>query len=517
MKKGTWILFCALAVAVCGLLSVILLLSQDQSTYGLAMLAVMVTVAAVALLFAAQNILESVARIHEGMVSFNPEESKEFVDAVDTSYSAGKSRERASSSLSALNLSAPLPAAPEKPEPLPMAPVTTQVPAAPSSKQDNYKPLSGLSLSSPGPASNPSPRSASDPGMTAPVEQIPAVAEMAKRAEENFENTLGHGSINGAPSVSGAMQKLEEPDEPEAMETTQSFLPEELQYRKSQEFKAPPPPPAPVPPPPVVVENQSPDATLGYAPAAIENNRAMSAITPAMEAKGRAKLTRKRYSTFAGLSLNDSGSMPKLVNEQAEVSKEDLLTPPPPPPPALPRGKEKVKKRYNTFAGLSLNDRGPRSVSPEAAAAYPASAIVAKQLGTATNLQFNKMTDSMPMPTESGGEANLSVVPPARPAPKVSRKRYQTFMGLSLSKTPQPIKRYEERADGTAPLPISNTGANQAPASEPRTPINKGQLGNLVDGFCSLCGSPQAAGHEYSGVQSEPEFCWYCGAKLKLY
>jgi hypothetical protein len=97
-------------------------------------------------------------------------------------------------------------------------------------------------------------------------------------------------------------------------------------------------------------------------------------------------------------------------------------------------------------------------------------------------------------------------------------------MGLSLSKTPQPIKRVEEPAASTAPLPAELGGPSGTTNYEldtthndepPQEAINKGQLGNLVDGFCSLCGSPQAAGNDYSGAKSEPEFCWYCGAKLK--
>src|SRR5207302_6959552 len=129
--------------------------------------------------------------------------------------------------------------------------------------------------------------------------------------------------------------------------------------------------------------------------------------------------------TFAGLSLNDTGSMEK---NPAENHVEDRLQPPapPPPPPQIPpapvaqsRGKD--KKRYSTFAGLALNDREPRTISESAPHApipkpspAPAGAISANPMAaapsTATGLNYSKVTDSMPK-----GQIGLGIAGGPRP------------------------------------------------------------------------------------------------------
>src|SRR5437016_504374 len=88
MMKSTWVIYSALAVAFLGLLSAILILTS--STLGIALLALTLAGAAALLLFAASQILDELARIHKGMVDFNPEESRDFVEAVESNYSDHK-------------------------------------------------------------------------------------------------------------------------------------------------------------------------------------------------------------------------------------------------------------------------------------------------------------------------------------------------------------------------------------------------------------------------------------------
>lgn len=578
--KSSWLMVAAIAVAILGLLSVILLF---QAGLGMVLLALAFTIAATLLLLAAQNIMGSLSEIQKGMGSFNTEESHDFVAAVDSTYSSGRRSEPLATALitpptnksansqeqlaiiksaTAESKTEPVLARPEPPAknaPLSIlsssssGAASTAVIAPPAGKsesvsKESYKPGAGLSLSgsSPVPApsaptyskDNPDPL-AGDPNRT---------VASTKKGEVKRADSLPL-SPPPPPAPPSIPQAIIPPPAAVAaasvddMETTQSYLPVELQGNKRRPAASAP-----------QEENFSPEETMGFAvPNAKEIKQNFSAPPSPPVPEPKKSRLRKRYSTFAGLSLTDTGSMDRSAAPEFKIPQ----APPPPPPPSLPNAKPapvaqapaasqppisktKERKRYSTFAGLALNDRSP---SPTVQEDENAITMSGNPLAS-TNLSFSKDTDGLPRspidfkdnasrPTPAASKGGfLSIAPPKGSTPsapstastgsapavplsaaekKSARKRYQTFMGLSLSKTPQPISvNAAAPADATAPLPAMGGGGIANSAAK-----NIGQQGSIVDGFCSLCGSPQAAGNEYSGAQSMPEFCWYCGAKLR--
>jgi hypothetical protein len=325
MNKNSWVIFCALAVAVCGLLSAILFVAQEVH-YGLALLALSLAGAAAAMLFATHGMLDNLAQIYQGMAAFNSEDSRDFVAAVDSSYARERTFEAtvpamvAKSEPALSSFSSPS-TEPRLPEPQSFAPAPIEpVPAKPLQKE-SYKPFAGLSLSSPSapiPAAAPEPHPAPVPAWNAPIEPAP----------------------------------VEEPAPAEVMETTQSFLPSELQGTQTESMR-------------VEVQQQmvedSAESTIGFAATAppsvrghghehthdlsLDQSKGHSHAEPVRppETKTKNKMARKRYSTFAGLALGDTGENERHITEHVE----DRLAPPPPPPPPTP-GQE--RKRYRTFA-----------------------------------------------------------------------------------------------------------------------------------------------------------------------
>ncbi|MEW6729829.1 MAG: hypothetical protein AB1489_00700 [Acidobacteriota bacterium] len=526
MNKSSWVMICALLVAVAGLLSAVLL-AANLLIYGLALLALALAGGTAAILLAAQSILNNLEQIHKGMVVFNPEESREFVAAVDSTYAS----ERAPKTTTASAEKASHISVPQVSTSLSTAVTHSQSSLAAAVSKESYQPVSERTSS---PLITTSTPALAPPPI--PSNSLATSALSTTAAVNDFETTLGHGSASefaipptaktgnvhiSTTTVSAPI--IEDLPQTDDMETTQSYLPSELQggkkdntrSAKSAELSTATT---------SYAANTSPEATIGFAAGFSRNPSGQGEPTKTSETKARAKLVRKRYNTFAGLSLHD-------IDPADNISphKEDILTPPPPPPPP-PSRKETNKKRYSTFAGLSLMDRGSSKAAVTSAQTInasptepPRSNRLVTPAPNTTNIPHAKPTESLAATPERNAAPAVISSRATSPASsgKMSRKRYQTFMGLSLSKTPQPLKRLDEPSEQTAPLqsPISaveQSSYNRTPAAAPQTAINKGQMGNLVDGFCSLCGSPQAAGTEYSGVQSEPEFCWYCGAKLKM-
>lgn len=440
-------------------------------TYGAAFLAVGLSLAVAAVFSAFQSILLKIEdlerKIEQNLVSFNDEESREFVDAVEASY--------------------------KRPEVPAQPPTAVPAPATPMTVSTNEPP----------------------PVVTKAFE---APLPPPPKPMEQFEKTLDHSS----PPVT--IQQPVPP--PVSLETTQSFLPNQPRLGTVSPQ-----------------ENLNPAETIGFgaAPAGFSKNPSdpgvqippplPASLTGIEEPKPR-KAGRRRYSTFAGLSLAaDSGPLRTVEHiSPAQEAVKNLGTMAPPPPPKKPR--EKEKRRYSTFAGLSLSDRGgqARPIPPPPPAPPPFSIpgrLEPPQPKGEFAEYFQPSPNDPPMSSSGNfeeyfrpapGEAGYtpqSTPPSSDLGQKESRKRYQTFMGLSLSKTPPAMKRLPspEEVSGTAPLPPSYEQSYR-PTPQKGTQINKGQVGSLVDGFCSLCGSPQAAGKNLEDTLSTPEFCWYCGAKL---
>lgn len=459
--------------------------------YGAAVLAVGLSLAVAAIFSAFQSILLKIEdlerKIEQNTVSFNEEESREFVDAVESSYKRP-----------AVEAAPPPPATPP---PAPPA-ITPSVPPAITPPVSAHEPPPVVTKA-----------------FEAPLPPPP-------KPMEQFEKTLDH---SGPPVTVQQPIPLQEPI---GLETTQSFMPKEGQPRLGTVSPQ---------------ENLNPAETIGFgaAPAGFSKNPSNpgvqippplpASLTGIEEPKPRKAAGRRRYSTFAGLSLAaDSGPLRTVQPETSSPAQEavkNLGTMAPPPPPTKPR--EKDRRRYSTFAGLSLSERGGRTErpAPPPPPAPPPFSIPGRL--EPPQGEFAEYFQPSPNDPPVSGSGNFEEY--FRPAPgetphvppkqsnlapgtmKDSRKRYQTFMGLSLSKTPPAMKKLPdpEEAAGTAPLPPSyEQSYSQAP--QKGTQINKGQVGSLVDGFCSLCGSPQAAGKNLEDTLSTPEFCWYCGAKLKF-
>lgn len=509
--------FFAVVVAIISLVSAALLISSNG--FAFALLAVVIGAGTAVSLFTAQNILNQIEEVRRDIDAFRNENIR-TISSIETSLKNINS-ESTANILAGATTALPAPSSIVSTKSHSSTPAQTPVSEAiqpVTNQKESYQPFSGLPLSpSPvAPTQTPSHSSkldfiADDPGRT--NASIPLAP-----------NRSSITSPNPAVSYTSSHENISE------MESTQSFLPPVSSSQADWETN----------------NNQSsqslsPDATLGFASNSIppvDPNKLSSYMeAPKPPSKTHSKI-KKRYSTFAGLALNDE-------SPSSEINKyrEDVLTPPPAPPPP---SQIKDKKRYSTFAGLALNDRSkggsqpaPQpsnySYGPSNQPPVKANPLSILSPSTVTNLGFSKNTDGMGVPKEeipSGSPMNSPVAPSIAPsiaspssahsaAAKGARKRYQTFMGLSLSKTPQPMKRLEETPtmDATAPLAVSMpmpSYSSSAPApSAMQAAINRGQQGNLVDGFCSLCGSPQAAANDYASSGSEPEFCWYCGAKLR--
>jgi len=481
--------FLAIAVVLLGLVTTGLIFS---SGIAYALLVVTITVGLASALFAAQNILNQIEELRQDIAMLQKEATRNFSTLANSTKDlkldfSSKASEIISSAVA--NISTQPANSGVISLPLSTNSEATFTPVA--TRKESFTPAKELSspiLSTP--SQNTTNLNLDDPNRT-------------------------NASVNTPKSPITSPNQAVSHTASHDMESTQSFLPSSSSINQAGWT-------APNSNPPIETsENLSPDATLGFASSPIppvDLNRVNEYLEqPKTPSKTHSKI-KKRYSTFAGLSLNEG-------NQELNQYKEDLLTPPPAPPPP----NQLKKKRYSTFAGLSLNEppkvaEKAENLAKNSIAPYPAPSKAANSLtpSTVTNLGFSKNTDGTGVSQEEliNEQANINV-PMPKPSPtKGVRKRYQTFMGLSLSKTPQPMKRFEEPAfmDATAPLSTSvpSAASFKAPApSAMQAAINRGQQGNLVDGFCSLCGSPQAAANDYASSGSEPEFCWYCGAKLR--
>ncbi|MCS6885561.1 MAG: hypothetical protein RMM17_04320 [Acidobacteriota bacterium] len=350
---------------------------------------------------------------------------------------------------------------------------------------------------------------ASPPSVVTKAFEAPIRPSETAVAMDKFERTLDHTSV---PPMSVQQSAAGQHD---FLETTQSFLPEQL--NKPSGF--------------------------GAAPAGFSKKPSDPGVMPPplptslTSTETRKSAGRRRYATFAGLSLTGDedlrtvGTAAQQPSSAQEIVKS-MGTMAPPPPPTKQRDKE--KRRYSTFAGLSLADRG-QNPGVVAAPPTPPPLVQTPQQPVAPSSSSGNFEEYFrPAPGETvSGSSSSNFEEYFRPAPgeigaatqtsatkpssagqartEQKRKRYQTFMGLSLSKTPPAVMKLPS-SDSTAPLPSS-----YAPHSpQPGTQVNKGQVASLVDGFCSLCGSPQAAGRNLEDTLSTPEFCWYCGARLRL-
>lgn len=543
----SWVTICAVLVLVLGIVSAVLSLGST----GTALLSLTVAIAGATILLAAQSILNELAELRKNSVAFNSEESRDFVAAVDSYNKDSRSSRSSGGGLSILSGSSPAPAPAKETSPvannssdrgasLSILSAPTKAPEAvppPVEKKDNYQQFGGLSLGTkptPSPVAAPlmatTPTTTANVGTPAQISSFSSAATVESFALEdddpNKTNAVTTTAAHRNPTTSAHVIPMgldhEESTSPngDVMETTQSFLPTPNNYT----------PPAPTHYAPEVVAESvdqgfRPESTMGFVPS--------PKTIPPINSKpisGKGAKIRKRYSTFAGLSLNE----PSEVEATAPVAAKPSVSQPLAPivAPANASGSlGKEKKRYNTFAGLSLNDRNSSNNSaskdnysaPLDTVPAPLPAPTRSGGGNPLSILSGAPANAAPANTDNVvqrstgfglsnlglGRSNTLPPPPEPLAPKSARKRYQTFMGLSLSKTPQPIKQYDAN-DSTSPLPVRGPAPSMPPA------INKGQTGNVVDGFCSLCGSPQAAGKDYTGTQSEPEFCWYCGAKLRL-
>ncbi|MBI4853710.1 MAG: hypothetical protein HY819_18100 [Acidobacteria bacterium] len=517
MKSSSASLF-GVIVAMLSVVSAVLLVTSEN--YGTAILAIALGGGTAVLLFTAQNIVGQLDDLRHDIETLrNSSNSSSSNLSLENSITELKTEINKLNRPSDLAISLPAPnsqipsniGAPTtalSPTSNQSAFSTPDVIAVPPIKKESYQPLSGLSLSSAQALGASQQNLNQSQNLSS---KFPAPSDDPNRTNASFATAKSPvTSPNSAVSNTGSH---------DSMETTQSFLPhvpsghaERFQNESNS-------------------TNLSTEATIGFEssslpPAPVEISNSYKEI-PKTPSKIHSKI-KKRYSTFAGLSLNED-------SPEANKYKEDLLTPPPPPPPP-----SKVeKKRYSTFAGLALGERSrispPSSPSPSniassvppIASQKPGNPLSILSPSTVTNLGFSKNTDGTGVSREEliQSEAQINqanvAAPQISPSPltKGTRKRYQTFMGLSLSKTPQPLKRYEEPPmEATAPLSVASAGSSYSKAPAPsslQAAINRGQQGNLVDGFCSLCGSPQAAANDYATTGSEPEFCWYCGAKLR--
>ncbi len=478
--------FLAIAVVLLGLVTTGLIFS---SGIAYTLLVVTITVGLASALFAAQNVLNQIEELRQDIAMLQKEATRNFSTLTNSTKDlkldfSSKASEIISSAVANISTQ----------------PTNSGVISLPLSANPEPTPLNLTSRKE----------------ISPPVLSTPSFQPVQNTTNLNLDDpNRTNASVNAPKSAITSPNQAVSHTSSHDMESTQSFLPSSSSINQAGWS-------APNNNPPVETsENLSPDATLGFASSQIppvDLNRVNEYLEqPKTPSKTHSKI-KKRYSTFAGLSLNESG-------QDLNQYKEDLLTPPPAPPPPS----QLKKKRYSTFAGLSLNEppKAPEkaeNLAKNSIAPYPSPSKSANSLtpSTVTNLGFSKNTDGTGVSQEDliNEQANINV-PMPKPSPtKGVRKRYQTFMGLSLSKTPQPIKRLEEPAfmDATAPLSTSvpSAASFKAPApSAMQAAINRGQQGNLVDGFCSLCGSPQAAANDYASSGSEPEFCWYCGAKLR--
>lgn len=508
MKSSSASLF-GIVVAILSVISAVLLITSGN--YGIGLLAIALGLGTAVLLFTIQNITGHLEELRHDIDTLRSNLTSN--PSFENSLRELKTEVSKLSKASDISISLPAPS-PQLPNnigaattalsPTPTSSSEAVIPV-PTTKKESYQPFIGLPL----PASQNASSLQQQNSNQNLNSKFPAPSDDPNRTNASFavpKNPIT--SPNTVVSNTGSH---------DSMETTQSFLPH-VPTGHPERF-----------PNESAESNLSTQATIGFDSSSLppppnEIGHSSYSEAPKTPSKVHSKI-KKRYSTFAGLSLNDD-------SQEANKYKEDLLTPPPPPPP--PNKVE--KKRYSTFAGLALGERSkitPPSSNPSSITSAPApksaNPLSILSPSTITNLGFSKNTDgtgvsreelmdlSSPQPTAPA----IIPVPPQIPASptKGTRKRYQTFMGLSLSKTPQPIKRYEEPPmDATAPLSLAGTGASYAKAPAPsslQAAINRGQQGNLVDGFCSLCGSPQAAANDYATTGSEPEFCWYCGAKLR--
>lgn len=486
--------FLAIAVVLLGLVTTGLIFS---SGIAYALLVITITVGLASALFAAQNVLNQIEELRQDIAMLQKEATRNFSTLANSTKDlkldfSSKASEIISSAVANIStqpansgvISLPLSTNPEP------------TPSTLTSRKETFTPTAAKEIST-------------------PILSTPGFQAVQNTTNLNLDDpNRTNASVNTPKSAITSPNQAVSNTSSHDMESTQSFLPSSSSINQSAWA-------TPNNPPVESSENLSPDATLGFASSPIppvDLNRVNEYLEqPKTPSKTHSKI-KKRYSTFAGLSLNEGG-------QELNQYKEDLLTPPPAPPPPS----QLKKKRYSTFAGLALSE--PPKISEKAEnlakssiAPYPSSAKAPSSLtpSTVTNLGFSKNTDGTGVSQEEliNEQANINVQAPKPSPTKGVRKRYQTFMGLSLSKTPQPMKRFEEPAftDATAPLSTSvpSAASFKAPApSAMQAAINRGQQGNLVDGFCSLCGSPQAAANDYASSGSEPEFCWYCGAKLR--
>ncbi|KAF0248377.1 MAG: proteophosphoglycan 5, partial [bacterium] len=340
MKSSSASLF-GVVVAILTLISAVLLVTSES--YGTALLAIALGGGVAVLLFTAQNIVSHLEELRHDMETLRGDSNKS--SSFETSLrelktEISKLSESASVALRTLPtpntpLSSNIGAATTALSP-PSTPFTPPEPppSISSLKKDSYQPL-GDSLSS----SSSSPLSSAQQNLNQNLgSKFPSLSNDPNRTNASFAVPKSLTSSNTAVSHTGSH---------DSMETTQSFLPHipSNHSEKLQEESKP--------------TTLSTQDTVGFESSSLptaEPTRAIYSDPLKPPSKTHSKI-KKRYSTFAGLSLSED-------TPEANKYRETILTPPPPPPP--PNKIE--KKRYSTFAGLALGERNrispPSSPSP---------------------------------------------------------------------------------------------------------------------------------------------------------
>jgi hypothetical protein len=335
---------------------------------------------------------------------------------------------------------------------------------------------------------------------TALLEQVPSLAvenflgnsgpDTASLVTTPLPSTIDYGQL---PSAIDYEQMVSLPTAPRAgltgdltlnaPEVTQSFLASEiLNLQQMQQLPAHFQISA--------EDNSAPNRTLGFSSPlpAIGESEAPPPLTVEMPRPQSLTRQRRRYSTFAGLSFESpSGRLATgKLGQREKTTLAEVAT-----PNGESKSLTKERQRYRTFAGfigdnnaMMTNDS---TANRKATIETPVSTTKNLPNDQVSNLNFNQYITGKTN-TETGG-----LQPEATITPK-TRRRYQTFMGLSLSDTPQTI-------------------AKLSKPEEQSKFDNNTQLSTLINGHCSLCNKEQAILPDITDPL-RPGFCWYCGARF---
>jgi hypothetical protein len=247
-------------------------------------------------------------------------------------------------------------------------------------------------------------------------------------------------------------------------------------------------------------ENSAPDRTLGFSsPLTSAEPETAPPLTVEMPQPQSLTRQRRRYSTFAGLSFEspsgrlttskiDAGEKVQPVNTRQDTTEivtgsknKSALT--------------KERRRYSTFAGLISLDSGNNLPAHNPSILKNRKPTAETPSQTTDNLPHDQVSN-LAFNGYTTGKTNAETGEIPNPIAKAvkSRRRYQTFMGLSLSETPQAIDHLPNFASSTA-------GNNNLP------------LAQLINNHCSTCNKEQNFPPDPT-VTTSPGFCWYCGARF---